>query len=416
MRLQSFSAVTLDQPAFFSVGVLDAPTQTPIDPATNIIKGMKIFRTGRFTDTFGRTNDWTQEHLQAMVNHFTLLRGNPIVVDGETIFDGPLPLIPQRLDHTISIKDVIGYFANMYLDPMRPGFLFADVAITEPDHLAKYRRGTYRNRSIEIGSYQDNNGNKYEPVVLGLAFVDLPSVEGLFGRHGGQSGQPGNDQSFSVGALNQGESMSKTPEHIKAEEDLAAAQTALIAAQAAVTAAETARTAADQLNATLTTSLAEKESLLVAARSGQLTPQTFSISGAATQDFAAVQAHIVMLETFRNETITTHRTSFVDQLATTGRIANPQKENFTKLALGMSSEQFDIFKAGFDASPALQLFGSIPTTVGTPPAGGGAVDFRAARISALQETVASHRRGGMSEDDIKTKPSYIELQQLLVQS
>lgn len=405
MNLQTFSAATLEHPAFFAVGVLDAPSQTPVEGDTNIIKGMKVFRSGTFTDSMGRTNEWTVEDLQSMVTNFSLLRGNPVTIDGEVTYDGPLPLVPQRLDHSKSIKDVIGYFTNVYLDPARPGFLFADVAITEPEHLARYRRGTYRNRSIEIGTYQDNFGNVYSPVVLGLAFVDLPAVEGLFSRN---NGQPAGDQSPPAKTTNQGENMFTTIEEAQAAYD------AEVAAHAATKAA---KDAADAQVVTLTSTVAEKDGLLVSARAGQTQPFTFKMNGTETQDFAAIQAHVEVLETFRTESIQSARTGYVEQLAAQGKITNPQKESFSNLALGMSQEQFELFKAGYDAAPGKSgIFGTVPTFSGggaTPPAPSGDNPVQA-KIDILRETVASHQRSGMSLDELKTKPSYIELQSLIV--
>ena len=68
MTLQTFSANTLDKPAVFSLSVLDTLVLTPIAPApgSNVVKGLKIFRVGTFTDSLGRTNTWTQEDLEAM--------------------------------------------------------------------------------------------------------------------------------------------------------------------------------------------------------------------------------------------------------------------------------------------------------------------------------------------------------------
>jgi hypothetical protein len=132
---------------------------------THVISGIRIFRAGSFSDSMGVRSEWTVEDLDAMVANFTKLRSN-----------GILPNVPVRADHSRSINSVVGYFTNLY----REGdYLLADMELTEPDAVGKYQRGTYRSRSAEIGVYVTNDEQVYWPTVLGLAFCDIPAVEGL---------------------------------------------------------------------------------------------------------------------------------------------------------------------------------------------------------------------------------------------
>jgi hypothetical protein len=140
----------------------------------NGVKGLRIFKTAKgLKDSKGRAKDWSREDLEQMVANFHLLREKNI-----------LPNVPVRENHSRDVKQIGGYFSNISVSttPDLTGnfFLEADLDFTEPDMQAKYERGTYRNRSIEIGAYETNEGEIYFPVVLGLAFCDIPAVEGLY--------------------------------------------------------------------------------------------------------------------------------------------------------------------------------------------------------------------------------------------
>src|ERR1035437_5369846 len=136
--------------------------------ANGMVRGMKVFRTGSLKDSLGRQHTWTPEELDAIVTHFDQLRTS-----------GAFPYVPVRVDHSASADSVVGYFANLARDG---DFIVADVEFTEPEALAKWERGTYRGRSLEISAYETNDEQRCWPVALGLAFVDLPAVEGLYRR------------------------------------------------------------------------------------------------------------------------------------------------------------------------------------------------------------------------------------------
>jgi hypothetical protein len=404
MTLHAFSTATLDAPAVFSLAGLD----TSREIEGNVVKGLKVFRIGTFTDSLGRTRSWTQEELDLCVRNWSLLRGNKSVnKKGETVFDGAVPWVPIRADHSKTVKDLVGWYSNVYTDPTEPGFLLADIEFTEPDALGKYQRGTFRNRSIEIGRYTDNEGNVHEPVVLGLAFCDLPAVEGLFRT--GQTGQAGDK---SPAGHSQGATM--TPEEIKKlQDDLAAATTAQAAADAAKATAEATLATITTERDTLQAAVIERDNQLVTARQAAGQTFTFSVGGQTTQDFAAVQAHVAALETFRTDITKLGRETFVDDLASTNKIANTQKDDLKKFALSLSPEQFETWKSGYAAAPALGMFSSLPLTNGAPPPGpGNEADAKATAIKTCQDIVAAHRAGGMAETDVIKTASYTRLQEL----
>lgn len=366
MTKRKFSTGLLS-PARFSLGLMD-----PTDLATegNLVRGLKVFRAGTFKDSRGREGTWTREMLATMVSNFETLRSN-----------GILPNVPVREDHTETMKDVVGWFHALYLDPTNPDMLLADVEFTEPDKLAKYQRGTYRSRSIEISAYQDNEGNEYAPVVIGLAFVDLPAVEGLFRLSNTDTPPPAKDDQSSSG----GAGASHTKEKPKM--------------------------AKFKLNGTETEDEAQVQAHIAAleafrTQAQQVVDYKFKINGVETNDFTAVQAHCLTLETFRSETIESGRASFVDQLATDGKIGNPMKESFKAMVATMNDAQFDAFKASYELAPKLPIFGQ---HAGGSNAGANA-DPAQAEIETLEEIVANHKRSGMSEEAVKNTKSFKRLQ------
>ena len=383
MTKSEFSAVAAPAAsATFSLGFLD---EAP--PQDGVLLRQKVFRTGKFTDSLGRENEWTEEHLDQMVEHFELLKQM-----------GSLPNVPVRIDHTKSMRDVVGWFRRIYRDLTEPNFLFADIEFTEPDAYQKWERKTLRNRSIEIGEYETNTGERYAPVVLGLAFVDLPAVEGLFGRQAGSPSSDGNpasdDQSSNPGDPDSASNHTKgNPMPNENEPQVFR-----------INGEDTSDHSAVQAY------IATLESQLAAASS----TQSFRLNGQETDDAEAVQSHINSLETFRMDAIEDGRKSFVSDLAKEGKITNPQIESFNKLVTTMSHEQFDDFKAGFESAPAQNLFGTHDLGDGGAP--DPVEDRKAQEIADLEEIVANHRRRGVSDEDLKGMKSFQRLESLKAQS
>lgn len=149
-------------------------TSSPVNFATRggatVLTDVDIFKAGTFN---GLTVSALE--LSALVERFYELR------------DGNVFLPPVRLDHSWSILAVIGYIEelrvvaapDMSAGGAEAAFLRADLRITEPDAVELIRRGTAINRSSEIGPYITNGGIEYPLVVWGVAFVDIPAVEGL---------------------------------------------------------------------------------------------------------------------------------------------------------------------------------------------------------------------------------------------
>lgn len=137
---------------------------------TNIVHGKKIFRAGTFKDSKGVLHTWTIEQLDAVVANFNHLRANDLLAG-----------VPVRVDHTFSARDVVGWVSDL----KREGeFLLGDLHFTESSAFSKWDNGTFEPVSSELAPYETNSGDIYYPTLIGVAFVDIPAVEGLYRASG----------------------------------------------------------------------------------------------------------------------------------------------------------------------------------------------------------------------------------------
>lgn len=308
------------------------------------VKGLKIFKSGTVKDSRGRQKKWTSDELDQIVSNFNKLRGT-----------GQLADIPVRADHTNTVDSVKGYFTGLRHEGV---FLVADIEFTEPDGAEKYRRKTYRHRSIEIGAYETNGDEPetYAPVALGLAFVDLGAVEGLFSKY--------------------------SEDEVTTE-----------AATFRITGVPTTDVAAVQ---------AHIDELEKAQKPEPLT-HAFHVAGAEQADFAKVQAHIDGLETFKAEQLDAARDTFVDGLVTEKKIGAPQAEALKTFAKGLTVEQYEAWKTTYATAPA--LFSKVGDGNGSANAGGN-VSPEEAEAATNLEIVRNHRRTGLSEEAIAKTVSF----------
>ena len=143
--------------------------------------------------------------------------------------------------------------------------------------------------------------------------------------------------------------------------------------------------------------------------------QTFLVNGAEVTDFSAVQQHINGLEAFKQTTLKNAREDFVKGLAAgpTPKIAATQIESLTEFADSLNEEQYNKWKASWDAAPASSLFqnhGTGPENEKSPASVQAMADDE--RISVLQGIVEANR-ATMTEEQVQSKDSYKELQTLL---
>lgn len=136
-------------------------TDSPVEFAKGkLLKGVEIFKAGIY-----RGKKYTKTDLQKMVDNFNLLKKKNI-----------FPNVPVRVDHTNLASGLAGYVEKLRVKGKK---LIADLDITEESIYKKIKKTTLRSRSVEVGTYEDNKGNDYFPVIIGVAWVDIPQVEGL---------------------------------------------------------------------------------------------------------------------------------------------------------------------------------------------------------------------------------------------
>lgn len=340
-----------------------------------------VFRSGEFADSMGEVKVWSELDIQQLANNFSLLAES-----------GILEKVPVRCDHfsifSGGLAGQIGYHENVRaenrispVDGAEYTYLMADMVILRPDAIDHVLSGLWSNRSAEIGPYSTNfsggESRRYEPVLLGTAFVDIPAVEGLtFAKK---------EATASAGA-------SPT---IILEESMGA----------------TGKTPANGATG-------ENNEGGAAQHSAPRASFEFRIGKDTTSDFAAVQRHIdsqaeqitaqdaelTGLREFQSTALTKERTDYVASLVKDNIITAPQAEKFSKLVLSMDAEGFEMFKSAYaDAEPhsLLENYGASSNvapgaSVDTP----GSQAFNAERDkvsdeeSILREQVKMHARAG----------------------
>jgi hypothetical protein len=358
------------------------------DNGGGTLKGLRIFKAGTFKDSMGFESTWETTHLEQMAFHFVLLRDN-----------GYFPNVPLRVDHSYSANSVVGYLTAVYRDVEDDQFLACDVEITEPDAYEKWERGTFRSRSLEVGMYETNEGASYYPVVMGLAFVDIPAVEGLYGRKD-------TEHRFSqVITDTQEDEVPETQDHAGRNSNAGEPQT-----QTPIPAAATAPAAPPAAGAPPVASPPTGERSTEnggysdhgAARPAAV---SFRIDGRDTSDHAAVQRHIETLETFRTEAIKAGRSSFVTSLSENGQIMATQVDSMTALVQTMTEAQFNAFKDTYKDVPKSGLF----EKHGQHDPGESQTNPVNEQIQVLEDTVQNLYRSGMKPESVEKTDSFKRL-------
>lgn len=146
-------------------------------------ENVPVFRSGEFADSLGRMKEWMPEQMSAMVANYDKLKA-----------DGNFTHVPVRKGHPSMfdgnvMDNLIGYITGLRTevrasplggDDEEYTFLIADYEILDAEAQAKIDSGLFVNRSAEIGMYPTNAPVKeYWPAFMGVAYVDIPAVEGL---------------------------------------------------------------------------------------------------------------------------------------------------------------------------------------------------------------------------------------------
>lgn len=351
-----------------------------------IITGLPVFRSGTFRDSMGFQHTWESLHMDQMVSHFDLLRNRSIFAD-----------VPVRSGHPGFLSSgqegngkVVGYHTRLYTetrvskaDSKEYTFLLTDLEILDQDAVQAIRSGLWRNRSAEVGSYITNDEAEFWPVYMGVAFVDIPAVEGLnsFSKQ----------SNFSLMM----ETESTVPEK---EKEGQAAPEAPKVPQPPAPPAPPASQVVDHSQA--------KEPEKKNEQAQHSAPHAFTVAGQKVFDFAAVQAHIDALEAFQDETIAARREDFVKGLVASGKILGPQEEATAKFAASLTPEQFESWKETWEAVPSNSLLGNYGQS---DQAGQSAPSSEESDLEVARSIVEMHKHSGMAHDRIKQTASYKSL-------
>lgn len=333
-----------------------------LDNGGAVVLNKRVFRAGKFRDSRGKMREWTAEDLETMVSNFSALHD-------------VLPHVPVRRDHTRSVSNIMGYYTGLRTDGQ---YLFADYHITEPSDAEKYERGTYRNVSIEIGTYTTNDEETHAPVVMGLAYVDLPAVEGLFTLH------------------QEDDAMSFTQEEL----DWAVAATYAAAVEETTEFALAAGYAQGELDV---------RAEFAADEDNDRPPFKFALSdGTETTDYAKVQADLTAMSTVLAEQRDLFRHAFVNQLVEDGKIIAPMADSLKEHVSNLSDDQYASFAATYEQAPRVGILGDHGGEETDPGKG----DEFSAEVERLEQQLEFHRMSGLKDDQIKTLESFARLQEI----
>jgi len=354
------------------------------------MEGVAVFRTGTFRDSMGYQNTWESIHLNQMVTNYEYLKGN-----------GTFANVPVRDGHpgwlingTPGTGKVVGWHTGLKVatltaphDGTEYDYLLADYEILDASAQGDINSGLWVNRSSEIGGYTTNAEAEHWPVYMGVAYVDIPAVEGL----NFTASRPGGEAPRVYVMFDNSK-----------EKDV----TAPVLAVPAVTAGAPAVTPQVPVAGTQH-----------GAPAAATQPFVFSVNGANTSDFAAVQAHITGLEKFQSETQEANRKGFVTALCAANKLPVTKKDSYEKFALGLAPDQYTAWVATFDdvEVPALLgqhgLDGGVANG-GLPTVAANAATGTAAEIVQLKEQVGMHKRAGTPKKAIEGMASYVKLKSL----
>ena len=272
-----------------------------------LIKGIEIFKAGTFKGI-----EFKVSAIDKMVANFHYLKEFNI-----------FPNVPMRADHPSwmeggKIDKVGGYVADLRRVGKK---LVADVRTTSTDMLDKIVSGTYISRSAEIGGYEDNKGNFYNPILYGFAWVDIPAVEGLSPQF-----------SFSkedVNLVNLNETMGDTNNFppVKEEEEVVVEPEKK----------EEEEVVAEEV----------KEETVVEPVKEELSKDTNVVEFAK-----AFPKEFAELEAAKEEKLT----GFVKDLVKSGKITPAMEVAETEFVKSLTLEQFDKYKEIKEVSPAIVKF------------------------------------------------------------
>lgn len=379
----------------FSDGVNGDAVLERRDNGSALLKNLAVFKVGTFTDASGKKATWTGDHLTAMVANFNALKTSAF------------KNVPWRTNHPTGRRDVnevVGYYADARTDGTT---LYADVELTEPDAVDKWERGTYRERSIELGAYKDPTTDKvFWPVLTGTAFVDRGAV------------------SFAAEDSDQTAIYYMESQDMAEEKKVDADASAKADADAAANADTDVKTdAKDDKSGTDDDSKAKDESKdLAGAHGAHGAPETptFQFQGkditqAQFEQFmagaVATETRLAALEATRNAELLAGRHAFIDQLIENDQMFSSQRDDAVALVDGFTGEQYNAWSKLQASAPKIGLFQDHVEVDVEVTSAQQASEF-ADRKSTLEQTIQFMSAGQMSQEAIEKSDPYKELQAL----
>lgn len=333
-----------------------------------VLEGVPAFRSGTFRDSMGYQNTWEGMHLRQMKMNWDHLTENNIFKD-VPVRDGHPGWVVMGLPGN---GKVVGYHTNVRVETLKAphdgkdyDYWLVDYEILDEDAARNIESGLWRNRSAEIGTYKTNDETEFWPAYMGVAYVDIPAVEGLqFSKDSGIKLLDITDESKETGV--------------------------------------------GDTNPTSSTPPAQGDGAGFFNRDA-VKPFTFSIAGREVTDPLAVQQHIQVLEKFQSDITEAARVEFVNGLASGNRIAATQLDDALKLAKSLSPEQFEQYKAMWSAAPVQSLLGNHGSTVTNADNSVNGKDQKTDGddpLSVAREVVAGFKRAGLSRSQIEASSSF----------
>lgn len=347
-----------------------------------VVEGVPVFRSGTFRDSMGFQHTWEGLHMDQMVAHFDMLKNRGIFAD-----------VPIRKGHGALFGDpidgVIGYHTALRtekrtspVDGKEYDYLLADYEILDSDAINKISSKLWRNVSAEVGPFLTNDEAEFWPVYQGVAYVDIPAVEGLkqFSKANGVG------EKFSVFMLDD-----KKEAPVGTEDNNGQQGTTPPPVQPQFDAAQFARANFQ-----------------------------FTIGGRQTQDFAAVQAHITGLETAQAEVKNSNRSAFIKGLAdgAAPKILASQIEGIELYAMKLDDESWSAFEKSWGTAPSTPVTGnhgqSTPQGQALPPASTpeGSAPQGTDEVTTLEDIIAHHKRSNMPRAALESTKSFQRLKAL----
>ena len=333
-----------------------------------VVRNRAVLRTGTFVDSRGRKATYTKDDLQGIAKNFGKVKKHQ-------------PDLPVRANHSRGdVNGVQGYLENVKVDG---DTLRADYTILEPDAADKVERKTWRSVSAEIGAYKTNSGEDIPRTLVGLAYVDLPAVEGLY--------------SLQL----EDETMELTEQELQAKIDEAVAE------------ATKGTYSQEDLDWSIGAAYAQADvDLRAEYAKDDDEPFEFALTtGETTTNPAEVQAEIVNLgmrvtaaEGALSEQRDKQREFALDQLVKDQKITKPTADAWKDMVLEFSNEAFATWLAGYELAPTLGTSSS-----GAGDDNGNEQTELQAEVQQLEAQLSMHRASGVSEAELAEMPSFKRL-------